>query len=187
MIFKQKSTYERRSYRMNITPEQCRAARALLGLKQIELSQQSSVSAKTIADFELGTRRPYAATLTVLRQTLEAAGVEFLEPVEGVAGAGVRFRWGFGPIKIAKGKAAGTTDTPSGGLDALGWDAHDALDDFADLVEGDEAPQPTPPLSWTDEDRANQVAYWRGKPEKWADLAEVSRQCLLQAMGVDRL
>jgi hypothetical protein len=31
------------------------------------------------------------------------------------------------------------------------------------------------------------LAHWRARPEKWAALAEVSRQCLLRAMGVSSL
>jgi transcriptional regulator with XRE-family HTH domain len=165
---------------MNITPEQCRAARALLSLKQIELAQQSSVSAKTIADFELGMRRPYAATLTVLKQTLEAAGVEFTDPIEGICGSGVRFKWGAEPSKVSGGKGKGATrqDDAKGGLDALDWDWE------SESVEDDE---PLPPLDWTDEDRADQIEHWRSRPEAWAKLHEVSRQCLLRAMGVSSL
>lgn len=115
MTFKQRSTYKQRSYRMTITSEQCRAARALLGLKQTELAKKSSVSAKTIADFEIGMRRPYAATLTVLKQTLEGVGVEFTDPIDGVCGSGVRFKWGLEPepSKTSSGKGKGASDTKS--------------------------------------------------------------------------
>jgi transcriptional regulator with XRE-family HTH domain len=168
------------SVTVNITSEQCRAARALLNWPQLELAKRSKVSNKTVADFENGIRRPYAATLTVLRLTLEAGGVEFTGAIEDVCGAGVRFKWGAEPGKTdaTQGNAATGQGDDKGGLDALGWDWDD------ESVEDDE---PLPPLDWTDEDRANQIEYWRARPERWAAFHEVSRQCLLRAMGVERL
>lgn len=62
-----------------MTPAQCRAARGLLNLSQVDLVERSGVSLRTIADFERGaTTRPYGRTLTALVTTLEAAGVEFI-------------------------------------------------------------------------------------------------------------
>jgi transcriptional regulator with XRE-family HTH domain len=46
-----------------MTPAQCRAARALSGWSQEELSAASKVEKTTIADFELGKHAPYAPTL----------------------------------------------------------------------------------------------------------------------------
>lgn len=61
-----------------LTPEQCRAARALLGWSQSDLGEKASVARKTLADFEGGKKkRPYARTLADVRAALEAAGVEF--------------------------------------------------------------------------------------------------------------
>jgi transcriptional regulator with XRE-family HTH domain len=61
-----------------ITADQLRAARGLLGWSQKELAVEAKVGRATIADFEVGKRRPYPRTLADLQRTLEAAGVEFV-------------------------------------------------------------------------------------------------------------
>ena len=60
-----------------ITPEQCRAARALLGWSRAELAKRAKVAKATLADFEAGKRTPYARTLADVLAALESAGVEF--------------------------------------------------------------------------------------------------------------
>lgn len=75
-----------------MTPEQCRAARALLGISQAELVDGSGVAKATIAAFELGQRKPYQRTLAAIRAALEAAGVVFLP--ENGNGPGVALRKG---------------------------------------------------------------------------------------------
>ena len=75
---------------MSLNSEQCRGARAMLGLSQSELEAASQVTKKTIADFERGATRPQPRTLGALRAALEAAGIEFI-PANG-GGAGVRLR-----------------------------------------------------------------------------------------------
>lgn len=62
---------------MSFSPAQCRAARALLGWSQEQLSSASKVSKATLANFETGHRSPYQRTLDDIRRALEAAGVEF--------------------------------------------------------------------------------------------------------------
>ena len=74
---------------MSFTPEQCRAARALLGWSQEQLKETANVAKKTIADFERGARMPYERTLRDLQKALEDAGIEFIP--ENGGGAGVRF------------------------------------------------------------------------------------------------
>jgi transcriptional regulator with XRE-family HTH domain len=73
---------------MDITPAQCRAARALLDMTQIELVSVSEVSLRTIIHFEAGERRPVPAVMTAIRGALERAGVEFIP--ENGGGPGVR-------------------------------------------------------------------------------------------------
>ncbi len=74
-----------------ITPEQCRAARALLGWSQSDLEKSSGVARKTLADFEGGKKtRPYGRTLEAISKTLEEAGVVFVDP--NWLGDGVRLR-----------------------------------------------------------------------------------------------
>ena len=60
-----------------MTPEQCRAARAVLGWSQDQLAQVSQVHKSTITLFELGKRPPYARSLDDLRDAFAAAGVIF--------------------------------------------------------------------------------------------------------------
>lgn len=73
---------------MDITASQCRAARALLNMKQDDLAASSRVSRRTIASFEGGDREPNASTLSALRASLEAAGAIFI--AENGEGPGVR-------------------------------------------------------------------------------------------------
>lgn len=70
--------------------EQCRAARGLLNWTQADLAAASGVSAVTIRNFEQGKTKPQTASLRVLQQTLEQAGIQFIP--ENGGGAGVRFR-----------------------------------------------------------------------------------------------
>lgn len=78
---------------MPMTPAQCRAARALLGLSQRELARLSGVAPRTLADFETGRRLSQRRTIGALRSALERAGAILLSPSESVPGGhGVRFR-----------------------------------------------------------------------------------------------
>jgi transcriptional regulator with XRE-family HTH domain len=72
------------------TPEQCRAARALLGWSQQDLANQARVGIVTVNQLENGLSQPRPATLDVIQRALEAAGVEFID--ENGGGPGVRFR-----------------------------------------------------------------------------------------------
>ena len=73
-----------------ISPAQCRAARALLGWNQLQLAEGARVSRQTLVDFEREARTPYPNNLAAIRAALEAAGVEFI--AENGGGAGVRLR-----------------------------------------------------------------------------------------------
>lgn len=75
---------------MTITPEQCRAARALLDWRQPQLAEASGVSASTVRDFESGKRQPIANNLAAIRTALESAGVMFIDANGN--GPGVRLR-----------------------------------------------------------------------------------------------
>jgi|WetSurMetagenome_2_1015567.scaffolds.fasta_scaffold10902_6 transcriptional regulator with XRE-family HTH domain len=164
-----------------LTPELCRAARGLLTWGQRELARRAGVSHPTIAAFELGERRPYERTLRDMVTAFEEGGIFFIDEVEGVHAAGISLKWGVEAAKTGNTQGATTRQgSDKGGLDTLGWDDWDEVEP----VENDE---PLPPLDWTDDDRAEQIEHWRSLPEKWAALHEVSRQCLLRAMGVERL
>lgn len=59
-----------------LASEQCRAARAWLGMSQDELAQLSGVSRRTIAWFEGGERVPHARTLRDLVGAFKKRGIE---------------------------------------------------------------------------------------------------------------
>jgi len=73
-----------------IAPEQCRAARALLGWNQDRLAESADVGVVTVRMFEAGKTKPVRATLKVLRNALESAGVVFID--ENGGGPGVRLK-----------------------------------------------------------------------------------------------
>ena len=65
---------------MEITPDQIRAARALLRLEQAELAERAHISVATIRRLERGqsSERVAPATLAEVRKVLEEAGTEFI-------------------------------------------------------------------------------------------------------------
>ncbi len=73
-----------------ITAAQCRAARALLSLKQSELATAADVHLNTVDNFEGGKRRTMAASVEAIERALVGAGVEFIP--ENGGGAGVRLK-----------------------------------------------------------------------------------------------
>ena len=73
-----------------ITPEQCRAARGLLGISQMQLCELAGITHKPLVDFERGKTKPYATTLERVRAALEGQGVEFTND----DAQGVRLRTG---------------------------------------------------------------------------------------------
>ena len=75
---------------LSIVPAQCRAARAMLGWSQEELSKRASVARATVADFEREVRTPIPNNLTAIQTALEEGGIEFI--LKNGGGVGVRFR-----------------------------------------------------------------------------------------------
>jgi transcriptional regulator with XRE-family HTH domain len=73
-----------------INPSQCRAARGLLDWTQQELADAARIGVATVRLFEGNGAESRHATLTVLRQAFESAGVEFID--ENGGGPGVRLR-----------------------------------------------------------------------------------------------
>jgi transcriptional regulator with XRE-family HTH domain len=72
---------------MNLTPIQCKMARAAVGWGVRELAEAAKVSIDTISRFERGDALR-ERTIDDIQRALEAAGVEFIP--ENGGGAGVR-------------------------------------------------------------------------------------------------
>ena len=81
------SDADRADARRRISPEQCRAARKLLGLSAEALARQANIRPGTIASFESGRHSTFPMRAR-LRAALEAAGVVFTNGDE----SGVRLR-----------------------------------------------------------------------------------------------
>ena len=62
---------------MEISPAQCRAARALPDWKQETLATKAGVALKTVRDFENERRVPRNAMRVAIQQALEQGGIEF--------------------------------------------------------------------------------------------------------------
>lgn len=76
---------------MSITPDQCRAARAIVNMEQNALAEAAHVSRGVIIDFEKGRRMPGKNNLAAIRAALEAGGAIFLADGQMVdGGPGVR-------------------------------------------------------------------------------------------------
>jgi transcriptional regulator with XRE-family HTH domain len=64
---------------MEISPGQCRAARALLNWTQDELARKVGVALRTIRDFENSRRQPLKVVRASIQQAFEQNGIEFLD------------------------------------------------------------------------------------------------------------
>jgi transcriptional regulator with XRE-family HTH domain len=73
-----------------ITPAQCRGARALLGMTQPELARKAGLGLSTIVDFEKMRRHVSREAIKAIQAALSHAGIEFIE--EDGGGPGVRLR-----------------------------------------------------------------------------------------------
>ena len=71
-----------------LTPSQCRAARGLVDMSQVELAEAANVGLSTVKNFEAGRTMPVANNLDAIRRALEARSVQFIP--ENGGGAGVR-------------------------------------------------------------------------------------------------
>ena len=77
------------SLRMPLTPEQCRAARALLDWTQDDLAGRAGVSRSTIRGFEGRQHELQRATAAAIRHALETGGVALLDS-DAQGGPGAR-------------------------------------------------------------------------------------------------
>jgi transcriptional regulator with XRE-family HTH domain len=136
-----------------ITGDQLRMARAALRLTVKETADLAGIDKGTIVRIEAG-ENAYRLTLNRLQEVLETGSVVFLEPVDGVAGPGVRLRWG---VEVQ------TRVAEKGERD-------------------DEAKSGTRKARNADEDAAELAAYWADNPDKWAKLSQSGRQVLSNMM-----
>jgi transcriptional regulator with XRE-family HTH domain len=60
-----------------ITPAQCRAARALLGITQSELAEAAGLGLSTVVDFEKERRRVSSQAVKAMHDALKGAGIAF--------------------------------------------------------------------------------------------------------------
>jgi transcriptional regulator with XRE-family HTH domain len=60
-----------------ITPQQCKAARALASLTQATLAKAAGVGVSTVGDFELQRRDVSVEAVSKIAEALTAFGVEF--------------------------------------------------------------------------------------------------------------
>jgi hypothetical protein len=61
-----------------VTPDQCRAARALLQWKGATLAFEARVGMSTVTNFETRARRTRPAKVKAMRRALEIGGVRFI-------------------------------------------------------------------------------------------------------------
>ena len=75
---------------LKMTPAQCRAARALLGITQPQLANEAGLGLSTIVDFEK-IRRPVSDdAIRAIQSAFDKRDIEFID--ENGGGAGVRLR-----------------------------------------------------------------------------------------------
>ncbi len=68
---------------VEMTPAQCRAARALLDITQTHLAQSADLGLSTVVDFEKGRRRVSPDAVAALQNALEYRGIMFSRDSSG--------------------------------------------------------------------------------------------------------
>ncbi len=81
---------ERSTENVDMTPAQCRSARALVDLTQPGLAAAAALGLSTVVDFERQRRAVSDDAVGAMKRALEAAGVIFID--ENGEGPGVRLR-----------------------------------------------------------------------------------------------
>ncbi|WP_408980840.1 helix-turn-helix domain-containing protein [Pseudomonas sp. B21-041] len=73
-----------------MTPEICKAARALAKMTQRDLACAADIATPTIADFERGARRPHINNLKAIANVFEGLGMNFVLENEKIVGIDFR-------------------------------------------------------------------------------------------------
>lgn len=163
-----------------ISAGQIRAARALVRMGQIELSGRANVSVETVKRLERGDGQLVAvkvSTIEAIRRAFDAVGVELTDPVDGVCGFGVRFKWGYGPDAAPNAAHTGHAFASSAGRASKGSSPEEEVQPGCDL--------PQSSFDWSAEDRSVLLEFWRRNRDAWNALNEISRRAMLGALGVE--
>jgi DNA-binding transcriptional regulator YiaG len=75
---------------VEMTPAQCRAARALLDMSQTQVAELANLGLSTVVDFERKRRQVSEVSMKAILDALKQAGVIFID--ENGGGPGVRLR-----------------------------------------------------------------------------------------------
>lgn len=154
---------------MAITGDHVRMLRGALRLNTMNFARLCGIDKMTVSTLERGAKAQLR-TQDKIREAF-AAYVEFIEPVEGVRGAGIVMKWGVQPIGDASDDTSDdATDTPSKGLRSQAWD------DFTDATPSD---PDFPPIEITDEEREELREYL-----KTADVSPGGRAVLTRDFGL---
>jgi transcriptional regulator with XRE-family HTH domain len=73
-----------------MTPQVCKAARAIAGLTQRDLACAAGIATPTIADFERGARKPHANNLKAMQSVFEGLGIHFILELDQIVGIDFR-------------------------------------------------------------------------------------------------
>lgn len=86
---------------LRISPEQCRAARGLLGWSQTELANRAGITLSTVKNFEVGRSNPIRLSMKAMEDALARGGIRFIfetnEDGDRLS-IGVYAVWELGPI-----------------------------------------------------------------------------------------
>jgi transcriptional regulator with XRE-family HTH domain len=142
---------------------QLRAARALLGMKVVELAELSGVNKNTIVNLELG-RRSHSATIEKLQQTLISLGIVFIGEMAPFHKSTVALRYDMDVPRLSGERKDKGEQSDDDEFDTQAWDDVEKREDAQRVKSMQE--------------------YMRVHPEEWERLSHMSRKTLKCALGV---